>query len=96
MEDALPEGSQPVNSDGSYKWKYHPDDLLTTQQASDELNVKPKTLAKWRREGTGPEFISLSKTRVGYTYRSILEWMKARTHKSTHDAYIAEFQSGGA
>ena len=91
--DAVNEGSQPVNSDGSYKWKYHPEELLTPDQTAEVLNSTTKTLSRNRSKGEGPKFVKISRSKVGYVYKDILDWIKSRTFESTHDAYEAGMSS---
>ncbi|MYC27957.1 MAG: MerR family transcriptional regulator [Nitrospira sp. SB0662_bin_26] len=41
---------------------------------------RPSTLAKWRTTGEGPDFVRLGK-RIGYSGRSLNEWIERRTTK---------------
>ena len=93
MSEAVNEVNQAVNSDGSFKWKYHPDDLLTPHQTAEVLNSTTKTLARNRTKGEGPKFVKISRSKVGYVYKDILDWIKSRTFESTHDAYEAGMSS---
>lgn len=50
------------------------------------LNVKPMTLAGWRRCGTGPKYVSLSRIKVGYRRRSLVAYLETREVASTAGA----------
>lgn len=89
MKDPVIEATQPVSSG----WKYSPEEVLTPHQAADVLNVTTKTLARMRQRGEGPQFVKISRNKVGYAYASIQDWIKSRTYQSTHDAYVAEVSS---
>jgi predicted site-specific integrase-resolvase len=55
------------------------DDLLTTEQASEVLNVRSVTLANWRWNGRGPAYIRVGKV-VRYSRKAISEYINAHTH----------------
>lgn len=50
------------------------------------LGVAVSTLAGWRLDGGGPDFVELSKTRVGYRKRALIAFIEARERKSTSEA----------
>ncbi len=50
--------------------------LLTTEQVSKILNVNEITLAEWRRNRTGPDFIVLKSNTVKYNLDSIMEYLR--------------------
>ncbi|WP_405615267.1 helix-turn-helix domain-containing protein [Streptomyces sp. NBC_01508] len=57
-------------------------DKLTPAQAGREMGVSPQTLANWRWQGIGPEYIKLTPGRGGrirYTRRAVDEWLRERT-----------------
>jgi predicted site-specific integrase-resolvase len=56
--------------------------LLTADEVSNMLQIEPQTLAKWRCEGTGPEFIRVGRT-IRYTIEAVRDFLAARTGKST-------------
>jgi hypothetical protein len=76
-----------------------PDQPLTSQSAfpafsrphelAERLHLSPKTLAAWRQEGTGPEFISVSNRAVLYAGASVETWLAARKRKSTSGEAVA-------
>lgn len=47
---------------------------LRPDELADRWSVAPKTLAKWRCEGTGPKFIKLSGGLVRYPMTEIEEF----------------------
>ncbi|MCM2256577.1 MAG: helix-turn-helix domain-containing protein [Vicinamibacteria bacterium] len=46
--------------------------------------ISPKTLERWRVEGSGPRFVKLGR-RVGYRRQDLLDWAASRTRRSTSD-----------
>ena len=63
-----------------------PDAVWPSEAAARFLGVSKGALARWRHTGEGPAYVALSKTRVGYTRRSMIEWREKRTRQSTSDA----------
>lgn len=60
--------------------------VLGEQDAAEVLGLSPVTLAKMRYKGGGPEFISLTGRRVGYTLAALTAWVSSRPrHRSTSD-----------
>ena len=55
-----------------------PEALLTEKQAAELLNVTPKTLALWRYQETGPDWIRLGKRAVRYRKQTVVDWVKDR------------------
>jgi hypothetical protein len=52
-------------------------ELLTIEDVSKRLKVKPKTLAAWRRKGTGPRWIHgwrAVRLAIFYQGGDLLEW----------------------
>jgi hypothetical protein len=49
--------------------------LLTEAELAAVLNVKPLTLAKWRRQGEGPRYVQPGKD-VFYHREHVAEWLK--------------------
>lgn len=47
--------------------------LLTPPQKAKELQVSESTLARWRRKGTGPEFV-----RLGSGPRALVRYLPLR------------------
>lgn len=50
-----------------------PQRLLATPEAAEYLGNKPTTLAIWRSQGTGPEYIK-GRHSVRYTLEALIEW----------------------
>ena len=61
---------------------FNPDKLyLTSDPALLALGTR-STLAHWRSEGRGPEYVKLG-SRIGYAGAALNEWLKARTVRPT-------------
>ncbi|WP_086560128.1 helix-turn-helix transcriptional regulator [Streptomyces africanus] len=57
-------------------------DLLSPRQVHTEYGFTPRTLANWRRLGTGPEYIKTTDGRTGrirYRRSTFEAWLNART-----------------
>jgi|RhiMetdeSRZDD1v2_1073273.scaffolds.fasta_scaffold2852332_1 excisionase family DNA binding protein len=63
-----------------------PDDLLTTEQAAELLQLSPRTLRRWRTEGKGPPYIRLGARRVRYRRGAILDWARAHEQEAEQRA----------
>ena len=59
--------------------------LLNTPQAAEILGISPKTLAKWRFTGEGPEFCRLGRRRVVYRLDDLFSFVEAGRRRSTSD-----------
>ena len=57
--------------------------LLNKHEASAAIGVTWKALEKWRRQGTGPRFIRISKTCVRYDPADIREFIDKRREGPT-------------
>lgn len=68
---------------------------MTPDDAAVFLGCSTRLLAKWRSEGGGPAYIRLSHTRVVYTRRQLVEFMRERTYRSTSDERSGGGGSGG-
>lgn len=62
-----------------------PDDLLSTSELSEWLGMSTAFFEIGRHKGYGPPFIRVSARRIRYRRVDVLEWLKARTHRSTRD-----------
>ncbi|MGE3541317.1 MAG: helix-turn-helix transcriptional regulator [Candidatus Tectimicrobiota bacterium] len=60
------------------------DKLLTPEQAAALLNLKSKTLARWRWAGYGPRFIKIGGA-VRYAAHDLQAFIKAGVRISTSD-----------
>lgn len=59
--------------------------LLRQGEAARLLTVSPRTLERWRLEGTGPKFLKLGR-RVVYRASDMADWIAARERHSTSEA----------
>jgi len=58
--------------------------LLTPEQAAALLNLKAKTLARWRWAGCGPRFMKIGEA-VRYAENDLQAFIKAGLRMSTSD-----------
>ena len=56
--------------------------LLTSDQATEFLNVGSQTLAQWRSKGGGPTFLRYGR-RVMYRKSDLLAWLAEREYQNT-------------
>lgn len=55
--------------------------VLTQRDLAERYGVCVATIAKWRREGTGPKYMRLSTTdrsRIRYTLEDVIEFERNR------------------
>jgi hypothetical protein len=62
---------------------FHPDQILTTEQLAEWLEVSTQFVKASRRTGLGPPFVRVDERNVRYRCGDVLEWLKARTYRST-------------
>jgi len=62
--------------------------LMTPQQAAEYIGVAKHTLARWRCEGDGPQFLKLGGP-VRYDVADLDTWIDARRRRSTSDTLTA-------
>src|SRR5262245_3580909 len=57
---------------------------LSEEEAAPLIHkdLKPRTMERWRRDGTGPAFVRIGR-RIGYTRAAIEAWLEARTYAHT-------------
>lgn len=55
--------------------------LLSPPEAAEFLKRSPKTLANWRSQGIGPEYIDDG--RIGYEQDTLIEWQNSHRVRST-------------
>lgn len=60
--------------------------VFSNDQAAAMAGVSPRTMQNMRLDGTGPEFVMLTKRRIGYTLEALRAWIASRSVKSTSDA----------
>ena len=63
----------------------HSSEMVNTKRAARLLGISPRTLEKWRGQGTGPQFLKFGK-RVVYSVTDIEAWMRSRRRRSTAEA----------
>lgn len=57
--------------------------LYSPAEASRYLGVALQTLAHWRVQGRGPQFVRLSKRCVRYSEQTLREFVEQRTRAAT-------------
>jgi hypothetical protein len=55
---------------------------LTSADAAKVLSVSPQTLARWRMEGVGPDWIKVSRNVVRYERTALDRYLESRTRAS--------------
>jgi hypothetical protein len=61
---------------------------LTTVEAAEFVRLSPRTLERFRVEGTGPRFIKAGRgkrARVLYRMRDLREWLERESYVSTSE-----------
>lgn len=51
-------------------------ELITPAELAAELNVTPETLRRWRKAGTGPDWIRVGDRFVRYPREGVQEWLR--------------------
>ena len=57
--------------------------LLTTDQTAEILDVHPATLATWRSEGRGPRYLKIGQRNVRYRSEDLERWLRAQERTGT-------------
>jgi hypothetical protein len=60
------------------------DEFLNTQEAAQLLRLSPRTLEKFRVNGTGPKFHKFGRL-VFYSPETLRTWIKGNLRRSTND-----------
>lgn len=60
--------------------------LLKTEEVADLLQVSKQTLANWRMNKTGPDYIKVSGTCIRYQPKAIDEWLAKQTRSEEDEA----------
>ena len=60
-----------------------PDDLLSDGEAARVLRLSPRTLQRWRQEGSGPPFLRMSPGMVRYLRSDLSQFLKDSRRRST-------------
>lgn len=76
-----------------------PSAKLTSKEAGAYLRVSQATLERWRRDGSGPEYIQSggkgargTNQAIRYRKQALLDWELAHTVKSSREAAIRKGQ----
>ena len=59
--------------------------LLSTKELAEVLDVHTATLATWRHEGRGPQFVKIG-SNVRYRRSDVDHWLEAQTRSSTRES----------
>lgn len=59
--------------------------LIDEDEAGGFVDLKPRTLQKYRELGTGPRFVRISARCIKYRRIDLREWSEARLRTSTSD-----------
>ncbi|MBI1418198.1 MAG: helix-turn-helix domain-containing protein [Limimaricola sp.] len=57
--------------------------MMDERAAADTLCYTVRALQNWRHRGGGPRFIKVSARSIRYRRRDLLEWIEARTVRTT-------------
>lgn len=57
--------------------------LLDTVEVARVLGIHPATLATWRSQGRGPEFLKVGPRKVRYRVRDLDTWLDRNRRTST-------------
>mgnify|MGYP002683314012 CR=1 FL=1 len=61
------------------------DELLTAEEESRFLKLRPNTLEIWRLKGIGPKFYRISGRTVRYRLSDLMEFVEKSVRTSTSD-----------
>jgi hypothetical protein len=61
------------------------DEYLSEDDTARFFGVSPRTVQRWRRNGTGPFYTRLGQRRVVYHKPTLIIWAAARTFRSTSE-----------
>jgi len=57
---------------------YRTGPILTTQRASEFLNISERTLEAMRSKGKGPKYVRMGQRGIRYRMKDVLEWLESR------------------
>ena len=60
-------------------------ELLSPDDLAADLKVSPRTLAKWRCNGRGPQYIRLGHA-VRYRQQDVYAWLEAKVSRNSAEA----------
>lgn len=75
---------------------FGPDELLTPGEMATKLRVSISCLRARRANGTGPKYVSFSKTRVLYRVGDAIDFIRSLVRSSTSDRGAAAQSTGDA
>lgn len=61
------------------------DALIGKEVAAVFLSIRPRTLDKWRVEGSGPKYVRISSRCIKYRRRDLIAWAEDRLRTSTSE-----------
>jgi phage terminase Nu1 subunit (DNA packaging protein) len=66
-----------TNTNIDIKYSNNPEifQILTTAETAEMMKLSPRTLEKWRRNGTGPRFVNSTGRCVRYSLLEIIKYM---------------------
>lgn len=66
---------------------------MTEKQTAANLNLSPRTLQRFREQGTGPKYLRLGARRIGYKITDIENWLDSCAHQNAVNERAAKQQS---
>jgi len=64
------------------------------KDAARILKLHPRTLQRYRKDGTGPKFVRRGMRGIGYTDEALADWVAQHTHASLAAEYAAAGKRG--
>lgn len=65
--------------------KMSSEDTFTSKEVADLLHLSPRTLERYRKEGTGPIYLDINHKVKLYPKNAFYRWMVEKARKSTSD-----------
>lgn len=62
---------------------------MSPERLAELIGVSIPTLANWRAQGIGPQFIKLGRRRICYVETDVESWIKSRVFQNTIEAQLA-------
>ncbi len=67
------------------------DAVLTAEDAAKFLKLSPRTLEKWRSDGTGPPVVRMGR-RVAYARRDLVRWLAEQEAKGRKESSVRDLE----
>ena len=67
------------------------DSVLKAEEAAKFLKLSPRTLEKWRSEGTGPAVVRMGR-RVAYARRDLVRWLAEQEAKGRKESSVKDLE----